>query len=225
MWRPPPSTRSSTLLQDGDGATDISNCATGNLVGLDPKLGPLQDNGGPTPTIALLPGSPAIGAGSDPLNLTSDQRGYSPRVVGTAADIGAYEVGATAPSSGGGGGTGGGSHGGTGGGGSHGGTGGGGQGDTGGGNHADTGCRRECNAGSAPVRRRRARLAAMHLRLSVAPADLPPRAVGPGLVPGSVGGHRRCRGSGSPQRVGHDKFATKIFTASDGKPMPGGRAR
>jgi hypothetical protein len=58
----------------------------------DPKLGPLQDNGGPTPTMALLPGSPAIDAGV----LTDsewDQRGpgYA-RLVNGATDIGAYEV-------------------------------------------------------------------------------------------------------------------------------------
>ncbi len=88
---------SNTLLEDGSGATGISSGSAGNLVGLDPKLGPLQSNGGPTPTMALLPGSPALDAGSNPLTLTTDQRGFGPRVVGPAADIGAYEFGATAP--------------------------------------------------------------------------------------------------------------------------------
>jgi hypothetical protein len=112
---------SNTLLGVGDGAIGIPNGSAGNLVGLDPKLGPLQDNGGPTPTMALLPGSPAINAGSNPLNLTADQRGYTPRAAGGAPDIGAFEFGATAPPPGtGGGGTGGGGTGGggTGGGGS-----------------------------------------------------------------------------------------------------------
>jgi hypothetical protein len=60
---------------------------------LDPKLGPLQDNGGPTYTHALLPGSPAIDAGNNALGLPYDQRlGGFPRVVGTAADIGAFET-------------------------------------------------------------------------------------------------------------------------------------
>jgi hypothetical protein len=59
--------------------------------GTDLKLGPLADNGGPTPTIALLPGSPAIDAGSNTGNLATDQRGFA-RVVGSAADIGAFEV-------------------------------------------------------------------------------------------------------------------------------------
>jgi hypothetical protein len=40
----------------------------------------------------LLPGSPAINAGSNPLGLTTDQRGGGfPRVLGGAADMGAYE--------------------------------------------------------------------------------------------------------------------------------------
>lgn len=56
---------------------------------LDPHLGPLQDNGGPTWTHMPLPGSPAIdhGAAHD---FNTDQRGYA-RVVGAAADIGSVE--------------------------------------------------------------------------------------------------------------------------------------
>jgi hypothetical protein len=65
----------------------------------DPKLGPLQFNGGPTRTHALLPGSPAIGAGNHdamPLGFTFDQRGVGyPRTTGSGApettDIGAFE--------------------------------------------------------------------------------------------------------------------------------------
>jgi hypothetical protein len=69
-----------------------------NQVGVtNPGLGPLADNGGPTPTIALLPSSPAIGMGSLALasaySLTTDQRGAGfPRSInGTTVDIGAYE--------------------------------------------------------------------------------------------------------------------------------------
>jgi hypothetical protein len=63
---------------------------------IDPKLGPLQDNGGLTLTMALLPGSPAMDAGDDsvlgpPLNLTTDQRGQ-PRKEGAHVDIGAFEA-------------------------------------------------------------------------------------------------------------------------------------
>ena len=61
-------------------------------------LGPLQSNGGPTKTVALLPGSRAIDF-DDPVGgcvdynsatLTTDQRD-SPRVVGTYRDVGAFE--------------------------------------------------------------------------------------------------------------------------------------
>jgi hypothetical protein len=59
----------------------------------DPMLAPLADNGGPTPTHALLPGSPAIDAGSNNLRLPYDQRGEGfPRESGNRADIGAFEV-------------------------------------------------------------------------------------------------------------------------------------
>ena len=56
-------------------------------------LGPLQDNGGPTPTLALLTGSRAIDAGDDTAtnSLASDQRGLL-RFFGAHVDIGAYEV-------------------------------------------------------------------------------------------------------------------------------------
>jgi hypothetical protein len=42
----------------------ITGVTTGNPIGVDPKLGSLQNNGGPTATRALLAGSPAIDAGS-----------------------------------------------------------------------------------------------------------------------------------------------------------------
>jgi len=67
--------------------------ATSDLVNVNPLLGPLQNNGGPTETMALLPGSPAIDAGSSPLvpsGITTDQRGF-PRDV-NGVDIGAFEV-------------------------------------------------------------------------------------------------------------------------------------
>ena len=63
----------------------------------DPLLGALADNGGPTQTLALLPGSPAIDTGNNVAGLVTDQRGPGfPRVMGTSADIGAYEVTADA---------------------------------------------------------------------------------------------------------------------------------
>jgi hypothetical protein len=58
-------------------------------------LGSLANNGGPTKTMALLPGSPAIDAGDDVWvgTLATDQRGTGfARVVGAHVDIGAYEA-------------------------------------------------------------------------------------------------------------------------------------
>jgi len=68
---------------------------TGDQINTDPILGPLQDNGGPTLTHALLPGSPAINAG-DP-NFTPppffDQRGPGfDRIVNGRIDKGSFEV-------------------------------------------------------------------------------------------------------------------------------------
>jgi hypothetical protein len=62
------------------------------IIGVDPLLAPLANNGGATRTQALQADSAAIDAGGNPLALTSDQRGapYA-RVVGAAADIGAFE--------------------------------------------------------------------------------------------------------------------------------------
>ena len=72
----------------------------GNLIGItDFGLGVLGNNGGPTQTIALLAGSPAIGAGNVALAvdqngnpLTNDQRGAGyPRTINGLIDIGAFE--------------------------------------------------------------------------------------------------------------------------------------
>jgi predicted outer membrane repeat protein len=68
----------------------------GNLpFGTDPMLGALATNGGPTLTMALLPGSPAINTGVNIGAITTDQRGIA-RPQGPTADIGAYERQATA---------------------------------------------------------------------------------------------------------------------------------
>jgi hypothetical protein len=84
------------LIGDGTGMTGLSNGVNGNLVGsaadpIDPLLGPLQDNGGRTQTMALLPGSPALNAG-DPAQLgVADQRGV---VRAGGVNIGAYQASA-----------------------------------------------------------------------------------------------------------------------------------
>ena len=53
-------------------------------------VGPLAANGGPTQTMALLPGSPAIDAGVAVSGVTTDQRGIT-RPQGSSPDIGAFE--------------------------------------------------------------------------------------------------------------------------------------
>jgi hypothetical protein len=79
---------------DSDSSCSLSG--VGDISGVDPLLGPLQDNGGPTETHALLPGSPAIDAGDDSTCLTADQRGVARPLDGdgdgtAVCDIGAYE--------------------------------------------------------------------------------------------------------------------------------------
>jgi hypothetical protein len=92
------------LMQSTAGCT-IAGDMTGNVTGVDAQLGPLDDNGGPTETHALLAGSPAIDAG-DPAGCTDhtgtllleDQTG-EPRTAdgdgdGNArCDMGSFEVG------------------------------------------------------------------------------------------------------------------------------------
>jgi len=59
----------------------------------DPLMGVLGDYGGPTQTIPLMDGSPAIDAGNNVAALQTDQRGPGfQRVAGAGADIGAFEV-------------------------------------------------------------------------------------------------------------------------------------
>ena len=109
-----------TIIADGEGEAGKENCVFGNggvltslghnledrhqcltkpaegdLVDTPAGLGPLAANGGPTETMALLPGSAAIDAGEPACvdvagaPLSEDQRG-DPR--GTSCDIGAFEV-------------------------------------------------------------------------------------------------------------------------------------
>jgi len=86
------------LIGDGTGLMGVANGINGNLIGtaaipISPLLGPLQFNGGPTRTHAPLPGSVAIGNGSDLVGLAADQRGIPfVRVAGAGVDIGAVEV-------------------------------------------------------------------------------------------------------------------------------------
>ncbi len=87
-----------SLIGDTTGSGINSESGSGNLLNVDPHLGPLADNGGDTLTHALLPGSPAMGAG-DPTAMAGeggvppyDQRGEPfARVSGGRIDLGAYE--------------------------------------------------------------------------------------------------------------------------------------
>ncbi|HTI05851.1 MAG TPA: choice-of-anchor Q domain-containing protein [Gemmatimonadales bacterium] len=71
-------------------ADDLSCGPPGpNMIVADPMLGALADNAGPTKTMAVLRGSPAIDAATD-CTVTDDQR-HVARPLGAACDIGAYE--------------------------------------------------------------------------------------------------------------------------------------
>ena len=83
-------TLTKTVIEDAGGSQSAQCGTNGNLCNTNPLLDVLALNGGPTPTMRLLPGSPALNAGSNPANLTTDQRGAA-RVVGAAADMGAFE--------------------------------------------------------------------------------------------------------------------------------------
>jgi hypothetical protein len=87
------------LIGNTNGSSGFTN--TADRAGLDPMLGPLANNGGPTPTLLLLPSSPAINQGNS-FGLTTDQRGRPrPFIVpsipnapgGDGSDVGAVELG------------------------------------------------------------------------------------------------------------------------------------
>jgi len=83
------------ITSNGHNLSSDDSCGftgPGDLFNTDPLLDPLQDNGGPTWTHALLTGSPAIDAGSgDCPPPATDQRGIA-RPQGATCDIGAFEV-------------------------------------------------------------------------------------------------------------------------------------
>ncbi|MGQ0621976.1 MAG: Calx-beta domain-containing protein [Panacagrimonas sp.] len=85
---------STTFTSNGYNITGSGSCnfnGPGDITGTDPLLGPLQNNGGPTRTHALLAGSPAIDRVPAGLCAPTDQRG-EPRPPGVACDAGAYEL-------------------------------------------------------------------------------------------------------------------------------------
>jgi hypothetical protein len=90
-----------SLVGNPSGATLTETVAGSDMISFDPQLGPLQNNGGPTETMAIPATSPAVNRGSS--GLGADQRGQ-PRPVlypgvpisaapgANGADIGAYEL-------------------------------------------------------------------------------------------------------------------------------------
>jgi len=67
---------------------------TTGAIAADPLLGPLANNGGPTQTLALLSGSPAIGAGNATISNAAPINGLDQRGINrTTSDIGAYSFG------------------------------------------------------------------------------------------------------------------------------------
>jgi hypothetical protein len=89
---------SNGYIMSSDGTCNFSS--SGDLNNTDPLLGSLQPNGGPTQTIPLLTGSPAIDAGNPSgctdgkgKLLTTDQRGMPrpDKEDKTGCDMGAYE--------------------------------------------------------------------------------------------------------------------------------------
>jgi len=84
---------SGLVVSLGHNLSSDSSCnlnAAGDLTNTNPLLGTLQDNGGPTPTHALLAGSPAINHGDNLGCPPTDQRGVTRPQAGIC-DIGAYE--------------------------------------------------------------------------------------------------------------------------------------
>jgi hypothetical protein len=90
------------LMDDRSGCTVTAESSLG-FVSVN-SIGPLQDNGGPTLTHALLAGSEAIDSTHDNLGCVdetgapqeADQRG-APRPTGARCDVGAFEFGAVVP--------------------------------------------------------------------------------------------------------------------------------
>lgn len=74
--------------------SDLSNFWGTSVLPLDPMLGPLQDNGGPTATYAVLAGSPAIDTGTNAGAAASDQTGRNRNLDGDLGGVAAVDIGA-----------------------------------------------------------------------------------------------------------------------------------
>jgi len=101
-------TARNTIISGNTAGAEVNNCGNAPIaagahdielgttcgfdMNADPKLAALAENGGPTETMALLAGSPAIDAGDSAFCPATDQRGVSrPQPPTGACDIGAYE--------------------------------------------------------------------------------------------------------------------------------------
>ena len=94
----PVTTADHNLVGDAYDSSGVVNGVNGNIVGgngnpvINADLGPLQNNGGPTQTMALLRGSPAIGQADNSQAPATDQRGVLRLdAAGETTDIGAFE--------------------------------------------------------------------------------------------------------------------------------------
>lgn len=89
-------TSSYNLIGISTGLTGMTNGVNSNLIGslmtpINPLLGALADNGGPTFTHALLSGSPALDSGNNATCAATDQRGNA-RPFNGVCDRGAFEL-------------------------------------------------------------------------------------------------------------------------------------
>ena len=81
------------VIDGGNNISSDGSCAftaPGSLNNTDPMLSPLDDFGGPTLSMALLEGSPALNTANPAYCVATDQRGIA-RPFGAACDIGAFE--------------------------------------------------------------------------------------------------------------------------------------
>ncbi len=85
-----------TIVSSGSNLSNDASCPftdTGDIRdSANVDLGPLQDNGGPTQTMAPASTSAAINVADCTLSTTEDQRGVARPTSGTSCDIGAVEV-------------------------------------------------------------------------------------------------------------------------------------
>lgn len=89
----PAVTSSGYNLDDG---VSCGLAQTGDQSNADPLLSALADDGGPTATMALSRGSPAVDAADPACGVATDQRGTK-RPQGPRCDIGAFELQAATP--------------------------------------------------------------------------------------------------------------------------------